>query len=238
MRFIAIICASLFANAAQADDLSATFVNPTTRYGHAALGEGHEWAAIKITATSCAKCLLSTHRSNTFALPNDAVFEDLSPRVVDLDQDGKSEILTVESSPTAGSRLFLIGIDGAIAAGDYIGQRHRWMAIIGAADFDGDGTIEVAYIETPHLGKTLKIARLNGDHFDVIAHAPSLTNHHYGAQIVESAILPCGGHALILTANADWTQVMATTFKDGKLTSVPFGPYAGAQSFQALPNCN
>jgi hypothetical protein len=149
-----------------------------------------------------------------------------------------NEVLLVESSLTQGSRLALWGPGGRMAAGEFIGERHRWLAVIGAADFDGDGAAEVAYIETPHLRKTLKIARLNGDHFDVVAQATGLTNHRFGSEIIESAILSCGTHAVILTANAEWSQVIGTRFEDGKLVSNPVAPYQGPSSFQNLPDCN
>ena len=248
MRASAVVLMSVFSSAVWADDAVSTFArpnvldayyaDPTTRYGHDALGVGHEWGALMLELDKCPQCNLLTYETRSMTLSDDLVFEDLTPHLTDLDRDERAEVLVVESSLTEGSRLALWGPDGRIATGDFVGQRHRWLAVIGAADFDGDGEIEVAYIETPHLGKTLKIARLNGEHLEVIAQAPGLTNHHVGSDIIESAIILCGSHAVILTADADWSQVIATRFENGALMSNPAGPYQGPSSFQNLPDCN
>src|SRR5690606_10733000 len=69
----------------------------STRYGHDALGPGHEWA------------MLALHRADggTLFYRNDReiVFEDTAPRLIDADGDGDLEALVVESSHSKGSRL-------------------------------------------------------------------------------------------------------------------------------------
>ena len=44
-----------------------------------------------------------------------------------------------------------------IAESDPIGLSHRWLNPVGAADFDGDGKMEIAVVITPHIGGTLKL---------------------------------------------------------------------------------
>jgi hypothetical protein len=218
--------------------MSAEFSDPVTRYGHDALGAGHEWGALTLRIDLCPQCAANKAVERVFRLPEDMVFEDLTPRMVDTDRDGELEVLLVESSLTQGARPALWGPGGRIASGAYIGQSYRWLAMIGAADFDGDGIVELAWIETPHLGKILKIARREGDKIVVLASKAGLTNHHFGLGVIESAIVNCGTSATILTADANWSQVVATRFVDEKLTSVPVGPYSGPDDFQNLPDCN
>jgi FG-GAP-like repeat len=208
---------------------AAGFSEPVTRYGHDALGEGHEWGALRGS-------YLGTPYLHV--LPDDLVFEDLKPTITDLNRDGQPEALVVEASLTKGARLALWDQTGRLAAGPFIGQRNRWLAVIGAADFDGDGVTEVAYVETPHIAPVLKLVHLEGDSFVTIAEAKGLTNHRFGAEVIESAIVNCGRSAVILTANADWTRVMATRLEDGALISADFGPYLGEDSFRNLPICN
>ena len=75
-------------------------------------------------------------------LHDDAVFEDLEPRIVDL--GGGDRIVVVKSYLNRGSALAVIGErDGGfaiLAETPPIGTPHRWLNPAGVADFDGDGT--------------------------------------------------------------------------------------------------
>jgi hypothetical protein len=198
----------------------------STRYGHDALGPGHEWA------------MLALHRADggTLFYRNDReiVFEDSAPRLVDADGDGDLEALVVESSHSKGSRLAVWTGAGRLAATPFIGRRHRWLAPVGAADLDGDGRVEIAYVETPHLGKVLKVVRLEGDRLVPVAEAAGLTNHRFGDPFIQGRIATCDGRATILTADADWRRVIATTLSGGALSSRDLGPYRGAEGFDRL----
>ena len=173
-----------------------------------------------------------------FTLPETLVFEDTAPRLADLTGDGRPEVLVVESSLTLGSRMAVYSPKGRMAATAHIGARNRWLAPVGAADLDGDGTLEVAYVETPHLGKVLKVVRLSGDRLEPVAELPGLTNHHLGSAVIEGAILSCGSSAVMLVADAGWGQVMAVRLEQGALVATPFRPYEGPDSFSNPPICN
>lgn len=203
----------------------AQYAIPSSRYGHEALGPGHEWAALTLDGRD-------------FPPGEDLVFEDTAPRLADLDGDGDREVIVVESSLTQGSRLAVWGGKGRIAATPFIGIRHRWLAPLGAADLDGDGRVEVAYVETPHLGKVLKIVRLDGDRLVPVAEARGLTNHRFGDPVIQGGIARCDGVPTILTANADWTRIIATSLADGILVSRDLAAYLGPSSFDGAPGCN
>src|SRR5690606_33675671 len=126
-------------------------------------------------------------------LPHTRVFEDIEPRLADLDGDGAPEAIVVETDLDRGARLAVYDAGGLVAATPFIGRRHRWLAPVGAADLDGDGRVEIAYVETPHLGKTLKIVRLVGDDLQPVAEAPGLTNHRIGDPFIQGRIATCGG---------------------------------------------
>ena len=74
----------------------ATFSVATASYGHGALGPGHEWARLNIQGDA---------GSLSFQDERALVFEDIAPRLIDLDGDGDNEAMVVESSQTQGSRL-------------------------------------------------------------------------------------------------------------------------------------
>ncbi|MCY1126939.1 VCBS repeat-containing protein [Frigidibacter sp. RF13] len=204
----------------------ATYAQPSTLYGHGALGAGHEWSAMILDGTV------------VFPLREGLVFEDIAPHLADLDGDGDYEVIVVESSLTQGSRLAVWDGSGRIAATPFIGTRHRWLAPVGAADLDGDGRTEIAYVETPHLGKILKIVRLVGDRLVPVAEARGLTNHRYGDPFIQGGIASCDGVPTILTANEDWTRIIATSLMGGTLVSRDRAAYRGSKSFDAPLGCD
>ena len=135
---------------------TARYAEPTTRYDHAVLGDDVEWGALVLTLAPCDGC---AGRKVTLRLPPERVFEDLAPRLITGDH-GRPLAMVVESDTAKGARLALYDGTGLYAATPFIGQRHRWLAPLGAADLDGDGHLEIAYIDRPHLAKTLRVWRL------------------------------------------------------------------------------
>ena len=130
---------------------AAWYGSATTRYGHGVLGDAIEGGALYAYAEGAGNdCDLVG-----VTLDGAHVFEDTAPRLADLDGDGVAEIITVRSSLTQGAQLAIYAATGAsltlLATTPYIGRANRWLAPIGAADLDGDGHMEIAYIDRPHL---------------------------------------------------------------------------------------
>ena len=122
-------------------------------------------------------------------LPEARVFEDIAPRLWDIDGDGVPEIVAVESDQHLGARLTAWTVqrtaDGTHtvvlrAAGDFIGTRFRWLAPVGMADFTGDGRPEIAYVAMPHLARRLVLVRLDGARFLPVAQLDGISNHRIG----------------------------------------------------------
>lgn len=203
---------------------------PTTRYAHGVLGDRTEAGALYAYSDSAANnCqVIGT------VLDPEHVFEDVAPRLVDLDGDGVNEIITVRSHLRQGAQLAIYGDAGdgrtlaLLAATPFIGQPNRWLAPIGAADLDGDGAIEIAYIDRPHLARTLRIWRYRDGTLTELAAAPGLTNHRIGEAFISSGIRDCdtGPGPEILTANSDWSRLMATRFDGETLTTRDLGPWS------------
>ncbi|SIT81807.1 Repeat domain-containing protein [Yoonia rosea] len=212
--------------------VSADYAAPTDRYAHGILGDAIEWGALEITTDT------GTRR---FVLSEDRVFEDVAPRLADVDGDGSPEVIVVETLASAGAQLAVYDETGKIAATPHIGQTNRWLAPIGIADLDGDGAVEIAYIDRPHLAKTLRVWRYRDDALVPVADLPGLTNHRIGERDIGGGLRDCGDGPEMITANADWTQVMATRLIDGQLTTrsigvhVDRGSFATALACEALP---
>lgn len=213
---------ALIAGSVAADIQTVEFTEPTGRYTHGVLGDAIEWGGLRLTDTN--------GRGVVLRLPETRVFEDLTPRLWDVTGDGSPEVVVVESDLDRGARLSIYGMTGLIAATPYIGQRFRWLAPVGAADFDGDGRIEIAYVDRPHLRKTLRIWRFQDGTLREVAQVAGLTNHRIGDAKIEGGVEVCAGVPTLLTANADWSQVMATQFSGGAYTARAVRPYRGAET--------
>ncbi len=222
---------------ALADDTitSAKFIDPTTRYAHGVLGDDIEYGGLELTVRT-----KGTNQGTsvlTVRLPQDRVFEDLTPRLVDITKDGSPEAIVVESQADTGAQLAIYDASGTkIAATPHIGTRNRWLAPVGAADLDGDGHVEIAYIDRPHLAKTLRIWRFeNGDLTEITA-IPGLTNHQIGEDFISGGLRRCSARATLVVASADWSRVIGVFFKDGWKTN-DLGPLKNRKDLSAALNC-
>lgn len=215
---------------------TAWYEAPTTRYPHGVLGDTTEAGALAVRTTAGDTC-----RTARIILPQDEVFEDLAPRLADVDGDGTVEVVTVQSNARLGARLALFGLspDGTqlslYAATPNIGRRNRWLAPIGIADLDGDGAIEIAYIDRPHLARTLRVWRVADGALTQVAALEGLTNHRIGEDFISSGLRDCGTGPEILTADAAWSRLMSTRLtQGGHLETRSLGPWSQAALADAL----
>ncbi len=229
-------CLWMAGAAAAETSTAAQFVEPTTRYQHGVLGDAIEWGGLEVSS------------GKKFRLPEALVFEDLAPRVVEIDgvtardKDGNPsdngqpdfEFMVVESHQSKGARLALWDDTGRIAATPFIGQRNRWLAPIGAGDLDGDGTIEVAYIDRPHLAKTLRVWRYEDGHLNEVAAASGFSNHQIGWDYIEGGLRDCGNGPEMIVASGNWREVRAVQFDGSKLSSRRLGAYSAAAIKRAM----
>lgn len=172
------------------DIRAAWFASPTERYGHGVLGDRIEAAALKVETASGE---ILSHE-----LTADSVFEDLTPRLADIDGDGRDEIIAVRSYADRGAAVALFGIrDGQLirlAESDPVGLPYRWLNPVGAGDFDGDGTSEIAVIQTPHIGGILILYRWQGERLAETFRRFGFSTHAMGSTVLGmSALLDLDG---------------------------------------------
>ena len=151
----------------------------------------------------------------------DHVFEDTTPRVADADGDGQNDVVLVESSPRQGAQLAIYTLcRGALvksAATPHIGTRFRWLAPAAIADLNGDGITDIAYVETPHLGKTLRVWSWAPGGLTQIAHLRSVTNHRIGDEVIWGGLRDCGHGPEIVLADAGFHTLVAVGFEGNRL---------------------
>ncbi len=182
---------------------------PTMRYPHKALG------AITHAGSLHALVSLSGRLHEViYELPINRVFEDRVPRLIDLDNDGRDEIVLIESDALHGSATVVYGLLAAQAHKDkqnnkshektlprltelarsaQTGSTFRWLNPVGTADFDGDGKLDIASVITPHIGGLLTLYHYAPPKLIPFAQAMDTSNHRMGdleqqvAVIVEQA---------------------------------------------------
>jgi hypothetical protein len=201
--------------------------SPTRRYPHGALGSPVHAGSVHARArTRSGDWQTLDHK-----LPINRVYEDRVPRLVDLDQDGKDEIVLVEADALRGASLVVLGVDHSSdrlrlierARGPFVGSTFRWLNPVGFADFDGDGRLDLASVTTPHIGGMLYLYHYQPPALLPFAKALDVSNHRMGAleqdlaAIVErpgqrpTIVLPDmtrrALHALRWDAPGQWTEL-------------------------------
>lgn len=157
---------------------SAWYAKPVTHYRHGILGDAIEAETL----------VAAGENGDTWSLPlkDGMVFEDRTPRIVDPEGLGKNKIVTIMSAPAEGAAIAVFAInDGKLVLESqtpFIGTSNRWRNIAGIADFDGDGSLQIAEVVTPHIGGTLRFWTFKKDKLVPSGEMFGFSNHEIGAR--------------------------------------------------------
>lgn len=172
---------------------------PTMRYPHKALGAStHAGSLHVLLGTAEGKFQEIVHE-----LPFNRVFEDRLPRMVDLDGDGRDEIILIESDALRGSATVVYSVQIAknakgvdkkpslveMARSAQTGSTFRWLNPVGVADFDGDGKLDIASVITPHIGGLLTLYHYAPPNLEPFAQAMDTSNHRMGDLEQQMAVI-------------------------------------------------
>ncbi len=160
---------------------AAWLTGPTEIYGHGILGDRVEATGFRVVDRD--------GKRYDLGLDQRSVFEDLRVRLVDLTGDGADEFVVIRSTLDGGAALavYRLGETGIepVAESLAIGQPNRWLNPAGAADFDGDGVVEIAHVETPHIGGVLRVYELGGEGLKLEHSAAGFSNHAIGSRVLD-----------------------------------------------------
>jgi len=197
----------------------AWYAEPTDRYPHGALGDAIEGGAL------VAEDLYG--RDYLVRLGPTEVFEDMTPRIVDIDGDGSNEVVTIRSSVRAGAAVAVYGISGSRlierAATEPIGRPNRWLNIAGIADFTGNGQLDIAIVKTPHIGGVLEILAWSRNELKVVDSAEGFSNHVFGSQDQGlSAVTSVDGDRIpdLVLPSAARNEMRMVTAASGKIRNI------------------
>lgn len=194
--------------------VAAWYADPTRRYPHGALGDGIE-AGMLVVAVDDARFHL--------VLPETQVFEDDTPRIVDLDANGTVEIITIRSEVEAGAAVAVYTLDqtGIVerAVTPPIGQRNRWLSIAAIEAFGPHTRPLIAVVRTPHIGGELEMLELLGD--QLVSRYPrvgDVTSHILGdpqTSFAATGDMDGDGGVDLLLTDQSRRNLIALSFENG-----------------------
>ena len=207
------------------DIAEAWLTRPTTRYAHGILGDAIEAGGLAVK--------MSDGRLFEHVLPAGYVFEDRRARPVDLDGDGRDEIVVVLASVTAGAALAVYGFVGAElslqAKTPHIGRPNRWLNPAEIADLDGDGRVEITAVWTPHLGRVLQAWHYADGKLNQVARIQGYSNHAIGSPVqdlTEVVQLSDGRRALAIPTSG-YEKIAFMVLQGGTFAEVARIPAGG-----------
>lgn len=194
---------------------AAWLTGSTTRYSHGILGD-----AIEASGLAVIDC---TGKRYNLELDKNSVFEDRKVRIADLDNDGQEELIVVRAYLNSGAALAVYGIRGtkliSIAETPSIGTSNRWLNPAIVADVDNDGELEIAYVETPHIGGILHVLALHDNKLVYKYRSKYTSNHAIGSRVQElAAAVDWNGDGVtdIAVPNANRSKIKIFSYAKGK----------------------
>ncbi len=188
--------------------------DPTDRYRHGVLGDGHEARSALVLDLAAASVLARIEP------PRGWVLEGIAPILADLDGDGVREIVLTESAEGEGARLAAYRRDASLAgASAPIGRGYRWRHQIAVGATRPGGPPELVSVRTPHLGGIAEYFRLDAGRLVQVAAYRGVSSHAIGSRNLDAAALADwdgdGGLELLVPNLAHDALVVVSRTRDG-----------------------
>jgi hypothetical protein len=158
------------------------------RYVHGIMGDDLEGSALVLVQVADERLQIVTR----IDLPEDNVYEGLSPIWADVNGDGTDDLVTTVSNGRDGARNRVYLFDGETITGEVdgpaIGQGNRWQHQLAWGPFGIEGEPLLVDVLTPHIGGIVRFHRFTGSELDVIATLGGHTSHVIGSRNLDMAV--------------------------------------------------
>lgn len=192
----------------------AQYINPTTEYNHGILGDNIE-----------AKGLLVYQKGNfiELTLTDQYVFEDITPRLVDINNDGKPEVICIRTNLKKGAGIVIYQVlNDKLTEYAYVKEistPNRWLNIVSVYDLDNDNALELAWVQTPHIGGILKVGRIKLGEITSLDEYPTVSNHAIGeTNLCLSALHEENDQINIFVPSQNRDQILSFGFSNNQLS--------------------
>jgi len=191
----------------------AQYAMPTEKYNHGILGDKTEAKQLVVAVDGV---------FYSYILPEDYVFEDIRPRLYDVDGDSELEFITIRTNVYQGAGIAIYKITGEQLL-EYsnvreIGTSHRWLNIVAVNDLDNDGVVELVWIETPHIGGIIKVAKIKAGTLQVLSERSQYSNHAIGERNLCLSVLTEQLNAkVIYVPNQSRDKITGFSFRNNEL---------------------
>jgi hypothetical protein len=223
------------ADGPRSDLVDARYETPLDTYPHRIMGDIREKAVLVAVDGAGREYRVDLRDTGT------NVFEDIAPRLVDADGDGQSDVVVVETSIAEGAQLAVYGLrQGRLiktAATPHIGEPFRWLAPVAIADLDGNGVTDIAYVDRPHLAKTMLVWSYAPGGLTRIAALEGVTNHRIGDEVIWGGLRDCGAGPEMVVADAAFRNVVLVRLTGNGLDRQDTGIPATRQGFDRALDC-
>lgn len=191
----------------------AQYAMPTEKYTHGILGDAIEAEQLVVVIDS----VFYEHN-----LDDEYVYEDIRPRLYDVDGDGNFEIITIRTNVSMGAGIAIYKVeDEQLVEYAYlpeIGRSSRWLNIVTINDLDNDGVVEIVWIQTPHIGGILKVADIKAGKLDVLTERAQYSNHAIGERnLCLSVLTEQQGEKVFYVPNQSRDKINGFTFSNNEL---------------------
>lgn len=194
----------------------AQYSMPTEKYGHAVLGDAIEAEQLVVYANN---------QFYEFTLSNQYVFEDIRPRLVDVDGDDQVELICIRTNVNAGAGIIIYKLENdaiieyAVLAD--IGSPNKWLNIAAIDDLDDDGVMEIVWVQTPHIGGILKVAKIREGALQVFSEQSQFSNHAIGQRnLCLSVTIEDNGQKVVYVPTQNRSSIAGFSLIDQELTPV------------------
>ena len=158
--------------------------NPSTIYQHGIFGDRIEPRSVTLIDTN-----VSPPSTQSFAVPENRVIENLFATWTDVDDDGEREIVVTISDSRNGGQITIYDEAGdVVAQGPGIGRGFRWRHQIAVAPFGPNGETELVDVRTPHIGGIVEFRSLEEPDLPIVASVPGYTSHVNRSRNIDMAV--------------------------------------------------